>query len=356
MAKDYYAILGIDRKADDKAIKSAYRKLARKHHPDVNRNDKQAEDKFKEISEAHDVLGDEKKRKLYDQYGSNWEAASKMGENFGGSGAPGGFRVDFGDGGVPPGFESVFETIFGGGGGFRGVHQAVAHDLEQAVVLTLKEIDSGTTRSFTYRVEDACNTCHGTGTIRAAKSQPCPQCRGSGQVRGMLGISQTCPVCGGLGTLNVETCPTCKGQATLPTTKRVEVKIPAGISDGARLRVAGQGASGANGKRGDLYVLIQQKSDPNFTRKGDDLEANVPVDYTLAATGGSVKVDTLRGTVDMKVPAGSQTGQVFRLAGKGVARLSGGRGNLLAKLRITVPKQLPPEEKKLLEEIKKLRS
>ncbi|MGI8924629.1 MAG: DnaJ domain-containing protein, partial [Fimbriimonadales bacterium] len=218
MAKDYYAILGIDRKADDKAIKSAYRKLARKHHPDVNRSDKRAEEKFKEISEAYDVLGDEKKRKLYDQYGSNWEAASKMGDNFGGGGAPGGFRVDFGEGGVPPGFESVFETIFGGGGGFRGVHQAVAQDLEQAVALTLKEIDSGTTRSFTYRVEDACSTCRGTGTIRAAKSQPCPQCRGSGQVRGMLGISQTCPVCSGLGTLNVETCPTCKGQATLPTT------------------------------------------------------------------------------------------------------------------------------------------
>src|SRR5438477_128135 len=158
MAKDYYAILGVDRKADDKQIKSAYRKLARKYHPDVNPNNKQAEEKFKEISEAHDVLSDSKKRKLYDQFGENWEAASKMGDNFtAGPGSAGGFHVDFGGGGtgVPPGFESVFETIFGGGGaaGF-GMQPAVAHDVEQTIQLSLEEIDSGTTRSFTYRVED----------------------------------------------------------------------------------------------------------------------------------------------------------------------------------------------------------
>jgi chaperone protein DnaJ len=352
MAADYYAVLGVDRKADEKAIKSAYRKLARKHHPDVNPNDKKAEEKFKQISEAYDVLSDPTKRKLYDRFGENWEAASKMGENFGaGGGAPGGFRVDFGGAGAPGGFDSVFETIFGGGGFGGGMRQAVPHDVEQAIALTLQEIDTGTTRVFTYRVDDACATCHGSGTIRSASSGPCPQCHGSGQVRGMLGIPQVCPMCGGAGTLSVETCPTCKGAGTLPTTKRVDVKIPPGIKDGARLRVAGQGATGANGKRGDLYVLIHERPDPNFKRQGDDLQTTVKVDYTLAAVGGSVSVNTLHGSVDMKVPAGSQSGQVFRLGGKGISKMGGGKGNLLAELQITVPKHVSAEEKRLLQEI-----
>lgn len=351
MAKDYYAILGVERNADEKAIKSAYRKLARKYHPDVNPNDKKAEENFKEVSEAYDVLSDPKKRKLYDQFGSNWEAASKMGENFTSGGAPG-FRVDF-EQGVPPGFETIFD-IFGGGGRAR-THTAIAHDVEQAVELTLEEIDKGTTRTFTYRVEDACATCNGTGSVRTSKSQPCRQCGGSGQVKGMFGFPQICPICGGQGTLDAQPCPTCKGQATLPTTKRVEVKIPAGISDGARLRVAGQGAAGSGGRRGDLYVLIREKPHAKFKRKGDDLETEVGVDYTLAALGGTTKVGTLRGTVDMKVPAGSQSGQVFRLAGQGIAKMSGGRGNLLAKLRVTVPKTLSAEEKELLQQIDKVR-
>lgn len=359
MAKDYYAVLGVDRKADKKAIKSAYRKLARKYHPDVNPKDKAAEEKFKEVSEAYDVLGDEKKKKLYDQWGSNWEAASKMGENFaggGGTGAPGGFRVDFQDvGGIPHGFGSVFETIFSGGSGGFAVQHAVAHDVEQTVELTLDEIDTGATRSFTYRVEDACGTCNGTGTVRSSKSGPCRQCGGTGHVRGMLGLSQICPMCGGQGTTKAETCPTCKGQATLPTTRRVEVKIPAGIAAGSRLRVAGQGAVGVGGRRGDLYVLINERPNPNFKRKGDDLETEVPVDYTLAALGGNLQVKTLRGSVEMRIPPGSQSGQVFRLAGQGMTRISGGRGNLLAKLKVTVPRRLDAEEKRLLEEIARLR-
>lgn len=348
--KDYYAILGVKRGASEKEIKSAYRRLARKHHPDVNPGDKQAEAQFKEISEANDVLGDPKKRKLYNKFGSNWEAASKMGEHFTGS-APGGFRVDFG--GAPPGFGSIFENLFGGG--FGGHPKVVAHDFEQAVELTLEEIDKGAKRSFTYRVDDACSTCDGTGRVVSARRQVCRECGGAGQVRGLLGFAQTCPACGGEGQSGFEVCKTCSGRGTLPTTKKLEVKIPAGVSHGSRVRVAGGGAAGSGGRRGDLYVLINQKPHPNFKRHGDNLETEVSVDYTVAALGGGVKVNALRGSVDMKVPAGSQSGQMFRLAGQGMTKMPGGKGNLMVKLKITVPKKLSKEELRLLEEISKSR-
>ncbi|MEO7453441.1 MAG: J domain-containing protein [Fimbriimonadales bacterium] len=350
---DYYAILGVDKKADEKEIKSAYRKLARQLHPDVNPGNKGAEAKFKEVSEAYEVLSDEKKRKLFDQYGSNWESASKMGDPFSYQ-SPGGFRVDFGEGNVPPGFETIFETFFGGGMG-RNVHHAVAHDVEQSVSLTLEEIDSGATRTFTYRVDDACSTCNGMGVVKSKADETCPKCRGAGQIRGMLGIAQTCPVCGGVGTISSDACPACKGQATLPNTKRVDVTVPAGVPDGSRLRVAGQGATGAGGRRGDLYVLIRTLKHDHFTRVGDDLETELEVDYVLAALGGSASVETLRGGVDMKIPAGSQSGQVFRLGGQGIAKMSGGKGNLLVRVRVAVPKHPSGEEKKLLEEIRRLR-
>jgi chaperone protein DnaJ len=352
---DYYAILGIDKKADEKAIKAAYRKLARKYHPDVNPGNKEAEERFKQVSEAYEVLSDEKKRKLYDQFGSNWEAASKMGDQGPFSyQSPGGFRVDFGDGNVPPGFETIFETFFGGGMG-RNVHHAVAHDVEQSVTLTLEEVDEGARRTFTYRVDDACGTCNGMGVVQSSNDQTCPKCNGAGQVRGLLGISSACPVCGGVGTISNNACPTCKGQATMPNTKRVEVSIPAGIRDGSQLRVAGQGAAGAGGRRGDLYVLVRVQKHSRFERNGDDLETEAEVDYALAALGGTTQVQTLKGTVDMKVPAGSQSGQVFRLSGQGMTKMSGGRGNLLVRLKVTVPKHLSAEEKKLLEEIRRLR-
>ena len=312
---DYYATLGVDKKADEKAIKSAYRKLARKYHPDVNPNNKESEERFKQVSEAYEVLSDEKKRKLYDQYGSNWEAASKMGDQGPFSyQSPGGFRVDFGDGNVPPGFETIFETFFGGAG--RHAHHAVAHDVEQSVSLTLEEVDSGTQRTFTYRVDDACGTCGGMGVVQSKSDSACPKCNGSGQVRGLLGISQTCPVCGGVGTISSDACPTCKGQATMPNTKRVDVTIPAGVREGSRLRVAGQGATGAGGRKGDLYVLIRLINHRKFTRVGDDLETEAVVDYTLAALGGTIKVDTLRGTVDMKVPPAASPKQFSDWAAK----------------------------------------
>lgn len=309
MAKDYYQLLGVSRKADEKEIKQAYRKLARKLHPDVNPNDKSAEAKFKEVSEAYDVLSDPEKRKMYDQYGSNWEAA----QNFTG-GVPGGEDVQFhfgGPGGGGGGFESIFETFFGGmrggqGGGFQDLdfdtlHSAQPRDLEKVVEIPLEEIDRGTKRTLTYQTMDAQRT--------------------RGQV------------------------------ATVPTTKKVEVTIPAGIADGKKLRVPGKGHAGANGKAGDLYVVVKWAPHPQFKVVHDNLEVEIPVPYTTAALGGEVRVPTLHGAVKMKIPEGTQSGQTLRLSGQGISKMGGGKSDLMARVKITVPKQLSERERKLLQEL-----
>lgn len=307
MAKDFYQLLGVSRKADEKEIKQAYRKLARKLHPDVNPNDKSAEAKFKEVSEAYDVLSDPEKRKAYDQFGSNWEAA----QNFTG-GVPGGEEVhfNFGGGGHGGGFESIFETFFGGmrggQGGFQDLdfdtlHSAQPRDLEKVVEIPLDEIDHGTKRTLTYQTMDAQRT--------------------RGQV------------------------------ATVPTTKKVEVTIPAGIPDGKKLRVPGKGHAGANGKAGDLYVVVKWAAHPQFKVVHDNLEVEIPVPYTTAALGGEVRVPTLHGAVKMKIPEGTQSGQTLRLSGQGMTKMGGGRSDLMARVKITVPKQLSDRERSLLREL-----
>ncbi len=349
--KDYYATLGVKKNADEKEIKSAYRKLARKFHPDVNPDDTKAAEKFKEVSEAYEVLSDPEKRKMYDRFGSNWETASKMGGDFSG-GFPGGVRVDFGRAG---GFGSVFESFFGdlgGGAATATTRNMAARDIEQVLELTLEEIDEGTSRTFTYQVEDACSTCDGRGMVRSSSSNTCPQCQGKGQMKGMLGFAQTCPLCGGEGTLNQTVCGNCRGSGAMPSTRRIEVKVPAGIQNGARLRISGGGAAGSGGHKGDLYVVIKQKPHPNFVRTGDDLETELNVDYTIAALGGKVKVKTLRGEGEMTIPPGSQSGQVFRLASQGMNRQSPGRGHLKVRIKVTVPSNLDKAEKELLEKIR----
>ncbi|AIE86848.1 DnaJ C-terminal domain-containing protein [Fimbriimonas ginsengisoli] len=306
MAKNYYDVLGVSKGAEEKDIKSAYRKLARKYHPDVNPNDKSAEAKFKEISEAYDVVGDPEKRKLYDQYGSNWEHA----QNFGGAPGAGGDFEDaggfhIGGGG---GFETIFEQFFGGrrGGGidFQDLESSQPRDVEKVVEIPLEEIDQGSKRTLTYQTMDAKRTPNGISTV--------------------------------------------------PTTKKVEVKIPAGISDGKKLRVPGKGAAGANGKAGDLYVVIKWAEHPQFAPKGEQLEVEVPVNYATAALGGEIRVPTLRSSVTMKIPEGTQSGQVFRLGGQGIARLNGGRGDLMAKVKISVPKHPSLKERELLKQIAEL--
>lgn len=300
MAKDYYQTLGVPRGADEKEIKSAYRKLARKYHPDVNPNDKSAEAKFKEVSEAYDVLSDPDKRKLYDQYGSNWENA----QNFRAGGA--GQQVDMNDFADIKfgGFESIFEQFFSGRGGrgdgmsYQDMETSQPRDVEKVIEISLEEIDSGTKRKLTYQTMDAQRTPNGITTI--------------------------------------------------PTTKTVEVKIPSGIADGKKLRVPGKGAAGANGKAGDLYVTVKWADHPSFRPNGENLEVDVPVPYTTAALGGEIKVQTLRGTVSMRVPEGTQSGQVFRLGAQGIAKMNGSRTDLMAKIKITVPKKASDKERELL--------
>lgn len=302
MAKDYYEILGLTRKADEKEVKTAYRRLARKYHPDVNPNDKTAESKFKEISEAYEVLSDPEKRKMYDQFGSNWENARNFSGGFGNAGE-GDFNFGGGD------FSTIFEQFFSGFGGGRGtkinmedLQTAQPRDIEKVVELTLEEIDKGAKRVLTYQTADAVQTRDGA-------------------------IS------------------------TIPSNKKVEVTIPAGITEGKKLRVPGKGASGIRGRAGDLYVTIKWATHPTFKPSGENLEVEVPVSFTTAALGGEIKVPTLRNQLAMKIPAGAQSGQTFRLANQGIARMGGARSDLLVKIKITVPKSLNEEQKKLIKQL-----
>lgn len=355
MSKDYYAILGVSRKADQKEIKSAYRRLARKYHPDVNPNDKSAEAKFKEVSEAYEVLSDPEKRKAYDQYGENWEHM----QNFSGAGGPG---VDFnfnipGEGFNIPrggGFESIFDQIFQNIGQETMHHQqhaTAARDLEKVVEVTLEEVDSGTKRSLSYQSLDACKSCDGRGVVHLRTNRRCPTCGGTGRIRGLLGMQQICNECQGTGQSNIERCPSCKGEGAVPTNKRVEVTIPAGISDGKKLRIPGKGVIGTGHRAGDLYVVVKVLPHPVFKLNGDNLEVEVEVPYTVAALGGEITVPTLRSKVKMRIPEGTQSGQTFRLSGQGLAKLGGQRGNLLARIKITVPKKLTDKQRRLLSEL-----
>lgn len=307
MAKDFYKILGVTKGADEKEIKSAYRKLARKYHPDVNPNDKSAESKFKEISEAYDVLSDPEKRRLYDQYGSNWEAVQNGGFSAGPPGSGGADMGDYADMRFG-GFESIFEQFFSGRGSrgatdysFQDMETSQPRDVEKVIELSLEEIDSGTKRTLTYQTMDAQRTPNGITTI--------------------------------------------------PTTKKVEVKVPAGIANGKKLRVPGKGAAGANGKAGDLFVTIKWAEHHSFRPTGENLEVEVPVPYTTAALGGEIKVPTLRGSVTMRVPEGTQSGQVFRLGAQGISRMNNGRTDLMARIKITVPKRPSDRERELLRQL-----
>jgi DnaJ-class molecular chaperone len=310
MSKDYYKILGVPKKADQKEIKQAYRKLARKHHPDVNPGNAEAEAKFKEISEAYQVLSDPENRKKYDRFGSGFE-----------HGVPGSGGMDAG------GFGDIFEQIFqnfGTDDPFQQVHQpAPAQDVEQEIEITLEEIDKGVKRTFSYQVPDACTKCHGLGQVQIMSGgfSPCPNCRGKGAI---------------------------------PSVRKVEVKIPAGIQDGKKLRVPGRGVQGSDGSLGDLYVVVKTVPNKDFKRIGDDLETEVEIPYTTAALGGKVRVPTLRTSGTISIPEGTQPGQRFRLKGRGLTKMSSGRGDLYAKVKITVPKKLSSMERQLLKEITQL--
>ncbi len=332
MAKDYYATLGVPRGATEKEIKSAYRKLARKHHPDVNPGDKASEEHFKEVSEAYEVLSDPEKRKKYDQFGhlggDTWKHAGEGGFNFGGggsSGAGGGAQwqhVTPGDMDMEGGFADILGNLFGGrgGGGFGRRQPTRGEDVQAEVEITLEEAYTGAERA-----------------VNVAEHTPCPTCRGTGM-------------------MNNRRCPTCGGAGAVERPQTLTVKIPAGVRDGAKIRVPGKGGAGiGGGGQGDLYLVPRLATHPRFERKEDDLYTEVAVPFTDAALGAEVEVPTLTGPVTARVPAGTSSGQSLRLRGKGMPHLRGeGHGDLYAKVRITVPKHLGDREKALLEEIRGL--
>jgi molecular chaperone DnaJ len=356
MAEDYYGVLGVARNATDAEIKSAYRKLAMKHHPDRNPGDKESEEKFKRIGAAYEALSDPRKRKLYDQYG-------EAGVN---AGASGGFG-----GGVPPGFEGfgagvdvnevfgdLFENLFSGGGR-GGRRRAAGADLKYEAVISLDDAFLGTQLPLNFARVEACETCKGSGAKPGTQLKRCAQCRGSGRVQlsqGFFSMAQTCPRCHGEGQVVEDPCKDCRGQGRVRRDAELKIKIPPGIYDGATLRISGEGEAGPHGSgSGDLYVHIKVKSDPRFERHEDDLKATAGVDVATAALGGAVDVPTIDGEpVKVKIPAGVQAGAVFRVREKGMPRLQGrGRGDLLVLVRVDIPRELTARQRELLEELRK---
>jgi len=326
MAKqDYYKTLGVDRKASDKEIKQAYRKLARKHHPDLNPDDKEAEARFKEINAAYQVLSDPEKRKKYDQYGDQWEYADQFASARGQEGVrwdfgKGGTAFEYGDAGD---FGDILSNLFGGSAAGPGMRrrQQRGQDVESTIEATLEEAYHGSKRLIQLQTGELCSSCGGTGRVG----------------------NRTCTACGGAGS------------RTSP--RRLEVKIPVGVKDGSRIRIAGEGGPGhAGGSRGDLYLVVKLVPHRLFERKGDDLYTDVPVPLSTAMLGGEVMLPTLNGNLSLKIPAETQNGKVFRLAGKGMPGLGSKKyGSLFARAKVVLPTDLTEEERKLFEKLRSLR-
>lgn len=352
---DLYDTLGVSRTATADEIKKAYRKLARVHHPDANAGDPKAEERFKEISHAHDVLADPEKRKEYDDR-LRFGARSPNG----GPGGGGGADMGFGD------FADMFSSIFrGGGGGGRGPRaprEPAARrgaDVEVEVNLSFDQAMRGAQVPVSVETPVACADCGGSGAKPGTSPRLCPECKGRG-VRGRDGgsfaFSEPCPRCGGNGTVIDDPCPTCGGSGHTSSRQQIKVKIPAGVPDGHRLRVKGRGRPGERGgPAGDLQVVARVSPSRLYTRRGDDLVVNVPVTFAEAALGAQVEVPTLDGRVKLTVPAGSPDGRSLRIAGKGAPRLKGGgRGDLIATLRLDVPRELSDKQRKALEKFAEL--
>jgi len=347
--RDYYDVLGVPRNAGEDDIKKAYRNLAKKLHPDANPGNKDAEGQFKELNEAYQVLGDPRKRKAYDTFGHEGPAAGGGFGGFGGAeGVPGGM------GGM---FDDLFETFFEGGRGGRGGH-APGQDLSYEMELTLEEAAEGGERKLSFERMESCGTCGGTGAKPGTSPTPCRTCGGRGQVhvsQGFFAISRTCPKCRGRGTIIENPCSSCRGSGRVRATRNLTVRIPAGVDNGTRIRLEGEGEPGENGgPRGDLYLLVSVRPHELFEREGSDLMLVLPVPFTLAAAGGEVDVPSLDGPGKLKVPAGTQSGQVFRLKGRGMPGMrSRGRGDLMVRVFVEMPNRLSGRQKELLKEFER---
>jgi molecular chaperone DnaJ len=360
--KDYYGVLGVAKNASAAEIKKAYRKLAQQFHPDANPGNADAETRFKEISAAYDVLGDEDKRKRYDEvrdmgasgFGGFGPGGAGAAGWPGGAGGPGGTRYvnveDLGDVG------DLFGGLFGGGGRSRGraTRPQRGTDLETEVKVSFEDAMTGTTVPVKITGPSVCRTCHGSGAAPGTSPTVCPVCGGAGEVavnQGFFSMSQPCRNCNATGRIVETPCPTCKGSGSERRSRTFKVKIPAGVKDGARIKLAGRGEPGpAGGQPGDLYVRVKVARDDVFGRKGDNLTLTLPVSYPEAALGANVQVPTLNGPVTLKVPAGTPSGKTFRIKGKGAPRKSGA-GDLMVTVEVDVPRKLSKEEKQLLQDL-----
>jgi molecular chaperone DnaJ len=349
--RDYYEVLGVERNATDEEVKRAYRKLAVKFHPDKNPDDPHAEEKFKELGEAYDVLIDSDKRAAYDRFGH--AAFAPGGAGFGGSAFHDPFEIFrevFGGGGFGGG---IFETFFGGSD--RPEDRRRGSDLRYDLQIKLEEAAFGAEKEIEIAKLNTCDKCNGNGAEPGSRTITCPTCSGRGQVissRGFFHISQTCSQCRGAGEVIEKPCQKCRGEGRVEKLSRVKLKVPAGIREGSRLRSVGNGEAGIRGGlAGDLYIVIHVREHKIFQREGDDLYCEVPISFSVAALGGEIDVPTLEGKAHLKVSAGTQSGQMAKLRGKGITNVSGrGRGDLFARLIVEVPSRLNSEQRRKLEE------
>jgi molecular chaperone DnaJ len=366
LEKDFYSVLGVDKSASSDEIKKSYRKLARQLHPDHNPGNAEAEDRFKAVSEAYDVLSDERKRKEYDEMRSLFGSGAFR-RNARAGGQPGGYPFDvsdlFGGANQPgaggdrrfggAGFSDLFSSIFSGGGAARSRGPARGRNVEAEVVLDFEDAVRGVTLPLTLRAPGVCDTCHGNGAKPGTVPVTCPQCQGSGMVsrnQGSFSFAEPCRECQGVGTVVEEKCPECRGTGGVTKTRTLNVRFPAGVADGQRIRLAGRGEPGERGgPAGDLYVLVKVRSDDLFGRTGDNLTLTVPITFAEAVLGTDLRVPTLDGAVTLRVPPGTPSGRTLRARGKGVVRRDGTAGDLLVTVEVVVPAKVSAEARDALE-------
>ncbi len=349
--RDYYEVLGVSREASADALKKAYRNLAKQYHPDANPSDKNSEEKFKQVNEAYEVLQEPRKRAAYDQFGHGGiHAGAGMGRT-GGFGGGGGDVGDMGDV-----FSDIFEGFFGGRQSTRTqAKRRRGADLRYDLAISFLESARGKEVQLNVPRMETCEVCRGTGAKSGTRAKTCSACRGEGQVRmsqGFFSVMRTCPTCGGAGEIVESPCSACGGEGRKRTLRKITVKIPPGVDTESRLKISGEGEAGLHGgPRGDLYVIIGVEPHPIFNRKDDLLLCEIPVSLTIAALGGEIEVPTLNGKVTMKIPAGTQTGKVFRLRSKGFPNLRGlGTGDQMVTVSIETPERLSEKQKQLLQE------